>query len=954
VKDFFISFNKADKDWAEWVAWTLEEVGYSVIFQKWDFQPGHNFVLKMQEAAAGTVKTVAVLSEDYLNAEYTHPEWAAAFARDPQGKDRTLIPVIVKSCNPEGLLASIIWIELIGLSEEEAHNALLRGLRDRDKPNEPPLFPGARSDRSSVDRVIAAPVQFPGTTVAETNTEIIEPDTPWNIPQGVPFFTGREDVLQKLADTLASRGAAALAQRQAITGLGGIGKTQTAIEYANRHRAEYKVGLWAVAESRETLISDFVAIASMLKMPEANIQDQNFTVTAVKRWLEGHSDWLLILDNADDPKVVEEFLPVNSKGHILLTSRAQVFDDIGIMSPVELDEMSPPDARMFLLRRTGREELDTGEEKAVEELAKVLDYLPLALEQAGAYIKVLRSSFGSYIASYRKRGLALLEKSGPVDKYKKSVKTTWSLNFEQVEQASKASAELLRASAFLNPDRIPNELISAGATELGPEISAVLAEVESDPLVLDELFQPLIRYSLIHRNRKTKTYDIHRLVQVVLKEEMDNSIRRLWIERVIKAVGLTFPRIDPLDASEWDDTERLLSHAQLCTEYVFTYSTESQEAARFLNALGRYLHFRARLVEAESLYKKSLEIRERVLGRNNPDVATSLHNLGWLYYDQSRYSEAKPLYLRALEIRRMCFGFDHPDVATTLVGIANLYIQQGDFAQAEEFLREAMSFREKYSDADILGVAECLGIFGHLYLVQGRYSEAELLCQQALELKSRVLENDHFKMAPSLSTLGRIYANRGWYNEAAPLFLQSLSIVEKAYGGNHPIVADILRELAWIYLNQDEDDKAGSLVSRALEIMEDTIGAENTRTGVVLSVLGQFLKKKRLYSKAEVAYLRALNIQEKASGSDHPEYATGLYNLADLYQLQRKPSKAEPLLKRALEIRRKYFGLEHEYSLSVMFRRADVLRAMNRKGEAQKLEAQAIKIQNRLNKKSRK
>ena len=338
--------------------------------------------------------------------------------------------------------------------------------------------------------------------------------------------------MEKLAEALASSGTAAIAQRQAISGLGGIGKTQTAIEYAKRHRDEYKAGLWAVAESRESLISDFVAIAGVLKMPEANVQDQSFTVSAVKRWLENNSGWLLILDNADDPKLVEEFLPANSKGHILLTSRAQVFDDIGILNPIELDEMSPEDAKEFLLTRTGRAQLEQNEEKAVEELAKELDYLPLALEQAGAYVKELRSSFHDYLASYKKRGLALLEKSGPVVKYKKSVKTTWSLNFEQVEQSSKASADLLRASAFLNPDRIPNELISAGAAELGPEISAALAGIESDPLALDELLQPLIRYSLIHRDRKTKTYDIHRLVQAVLKEGMPEPARRLWAERV--------------------------------------------------------------------------------------------------------------------------------------------------------------------------------------------------------------------------------------------------------------------------------------------------------------------------------------------------------------------------------------------------------------------------------------
>lgn len=141
MKNFFISFNKADRDWAEWIAWTLEDANYSVVVQTWDFRPGNNFILKMQEAAAETEKTIAVLSEEYLKAEYTQPEWSAALVRDPQGKARRLIPIRVRECKPSGLLKSIIYLDLVNLSESEARNALLGAFSERAKP---PLayFPG--------------------------------------------------------------------------------------------------------------------------------------------------------------------------------------------------------------------------------------------------------------------------------------------------------------------------------------------------------------------------------------------------------------------------------------------------------------------------------------------------------------------------------------------------------------------------------------------------------------------------------------------------------------------------------------------------------------------------------------------------------------------------------------------------------------------------------------------
>ena len=140
-RDVFVSYNRADRAWAEWIAWALEEAQYSVVVQAWDFRPGGNFVLYMQEATSAK-HTLPVLSPTYLAAEYTQPEWAAAFARDPQGKDRVLIPVRVVECTPDGLLAQIVYADLVGLDEDAARRTLLDAFRDRGKPPEAPAFPG--------------------------------------------------------------------------------------------------------------------------------------------------------------------------------------------------------------------------------------------------------------------------------------------------------------------------------------------------------------------------------------------------------------------------------------------------------------------------------------------------------------------------------------------------------------------------------------------------------------------------------------------------------------------------------------------------------------------------------------------------------------------------------------------------------------------------------------------
>jgi hypothetical protein len=164
MRDFFISYNGADKSWAEWIAWTLEEAGYSVFLQAWDFRPGSNFVLDMQRAATGAHKVILVLSQSYLNAAYTQPEWAAAFAADPRGASRNLIPVRIARCDVAGLLAAIVYVDLVGLPERDAQLALLGAFSERAKPAAAPLYPGRPAVEPAMkeNRVVPTKQTYPG------------------------------------------------------------------------------------------------------------------------------------------------------------------------------------------------------------------------------------------------------------------------------------------------------------------------------------------------------------------------------------------------------------------------------------------------------------------------------------------------------------------------------------------------------------------------------------------------------------------------------------------------------------------------------------------------------------------------------------------------------------------------------------------------------------------------
>ena len=444
------------------------------------------------------------------------------------------------------------------------------------------------------------------TYVPELENTFADPvsDTYWLVPYTRnPFFTGRESLLQNLRETLTQNSAAALSQVQAISGLGGIGKTQTAVEYVYRYRSAYDAVFWVRADTALELSSGFVAIAQLLNLPQKNAENQDDVVQAVKLWLSRNDNWLLVFDNADQPDLVQPFQPTDSRGHILITSRAQDFQDLGIACPVEMETLDPEEALAFLLQRTGREELDKTDSavQAAAQLAAELGYLPLALEQAAAYIVAKKARFQDYLASYQKLKLKRLEKAKPkLGNYPDSVATAWTLNFQQVEAAEPAAADLLRVSAVLHPDAIPFELLTEGGSQLGEALAAALEDAAEDPLIVNELLEPLCTYSLIRVDRANQTYSIHRLVQDVVRADLAMAeTLLLWIDRAVSAANQLLPEEDETgleyqDSYEtWPVLERLTPHGQVLIQTCQTSSVcESLAAARLFNGIGDYLRDR--------------------------------------------------------------------------------------------------------------------------------------------------------------------------------------------------------------------------------------------------------------------------------------------------------------------------------------------------------------------------
>jgi hypothetical protein len=624
--------------------------------------------------------------------------------------------------------------------------------------------------------------------------------------------------------------------------------------------------LWGNAHSREALIADFSAFARHLSLPVQDVEDQSLIVSAVKRWLESNAGWLLILDNADELKLLSEFLPANEQGYLLLTTRATVTRPLATQQSV--NKMEPSEGALFLLRRIGEVEKTNPLESAsealqaqAEALAKELDGLPLALDQAAAFIDATNISPEKYLSLFRTERAELLALRGELSIDHPSVAVTFSLAFKKVEDASPTAADLLRACAFLEADVIPEEIFSQGAEELGDFLSLRA----TDPLKLTQVIAEAGRFSLLQRNPQANTVSIHRLVQAVLKDEMGSEAQRLWTERAIRAVNKAFP--DAVEYSDWQLCSRLIPHTQLLAAYIDEYNFEFPEAARMMNQAGEYLNERAQYGEAEPLYLRALAVREKKLGAQHPDVATSLNDLAVLYNSQGKYGQAKLLYVRALAIREKVLGAEHPSVATSLNNLALLYADQGKYGEAEPLNLRALAIREKALGVEHPDVANSLNNLAGLYYNQGKYGEAEPLHLRALAIREKALGAEHPDVANSLNNLAGLYDGQGKYGEAEQLHLRALAIREKALGAEHPDVANSLNNLAGLYQVRGKYSKIEPLLKRALAIREKAFGANHPN---VITVLIKYAGLLRHLNRHREAQKMETRIKQSQSKKEHP------------------------------------------------------------------------------------
>ena len=554
-------------------------------------------------------------------------------------------------------------------------------------------------------------------------------------------FTGRDDILTQLRANLTSGVTTALTQ--AIRGLGGIGKTQTAIEYAYRHEHDYTHVLWINADTSEVATSSMAEIARILGL-EANSDDRGHAV--VKRWLAANSGYLLILDNADDIKIVPTLLPMRPGGHVIVTTRAVAMS--GIAQPIEIPKLDQDDGASLLLQRANINATDD-DRAAAREVAIEMDGLPLALDQAGAYIEETGTSPRTYLDLYiRNRGRLLARNLDMSATDHNNVAVTYGLALEKVEKINPAAGDLIRLCANLAPEPIPMAILTKGAPYLGDLLGAAM----SDPLTRNETIAAAYKWSLLQRDRHTDTIILHRVVQDVVKEAMSVEEIRIWRKRTVDATDAAFSE---------DSSDAVFPHVLVCFEHIIGDDLLSSltSGRHLLDMTGK--HFRGYPVRSHLIFgrfktphndgilrlkfsspgsnspgKSSIMLRlaacEKVYGPEHPETASALNDLASEFASLNEYTNAEPLYRRALGIREKVLGPGHPDTEVSLCYLADILDLQGNYVEAESLYRRAFARSEMVSALESLAV---------LLRKVGRVDEAVIYEQRAVASTAEYVAN---------------------------------------------------------------------------------------------------------------------------------------------------------------------------------------------------------------------
>jgi tetratricopeptide (TPR) repeat protein len=782
--DFFISRRGANAAMAQEVADVLLEADYTVLVQDYDILPGSNFVATMHEALKRCRHLVVLLTKDYDASEFTLMELAnflASAARS--GGERRLVVLRVDDCNPEGVFAGVVYGDLVGIAD----------------PNE------------RKERILAA-------AEGRSRASARRPKIFENIPPRDLHFTGREHILTQLHGVLMDSDRPAAIMQAAIHGLGGIGKTSLAAEYAHRFASAYAGAWWARAQERTLLVASLATLAGRLEPRLAEEADHEAAAQAgLSRLARSALPYLLIYDNVEMPDTLRDLVP-SAGARVLVTTRWA--DWGGRATEMKLDLLRPDAAAGFLQKRAGRRD-----EGGAVRLAEALGFLPLALDHAGAYCRLTATSFDAY----REKIDGRIARAPMGVSYPASIAATFGLAIEKAAAEYAAAETLLGFLAFLAPERIPLSLVTSDIVDDDARADALMVLAAVSLVEITQLADG------------SPAVSVHRLVQAATRARLALHERvEATLEQVTRRLMEAFPEGSYRDPKLWPECSVLLPHVLSVRDHAGSSCQSAATATLFAEA-GNYLVGRGAYQDAEPLLREAVRLGEKALGPEHLRFVRSLSYLADLLRDTGRYEEAEPFLRRAIASGEQILGREDPRVARWLNDLANLLRDARRFDEAEPLYREAISIGERILGREHPRVANTLHNLALLYANTSRPDEAELLYREAIAIGDRTSGRENPMIATWIDNLANLLRDVGRPDEAEPLYRSAIDIFLKTIGEEHSRTARGYRNFAAFLMMTGRSQEAVQYAELAFSVHERVHGVQHAWTRKSAGVLADVL-----------------------------------------------------------------------------------------------------------------
>ncbi len=799
---------------------------------------------------------------------------------------------------------------------------------------------GGSADARAEER----PLGPPGLGLAgvhEGRTEGIPPI--WgNVPPRNPNFTGRGELLEQLSKRLIAGGATAILPA-ALHGMGGIGKTQMAVEYIYRRLHEYDIVWWVQATQPAQIRAGLTELAQYMGL--AGSQEAHTAVPAVREALrvgKPYRRWLLVFDSAESPDVVRPFFPTNGPGEILITSRNP--DWASIARPLEVKVFQREES-IELLRKRGPEIEDADADRLAEKLGD----LPLAIEQAAAWRAETGMPVNEYLRLFDEKVAEILDTSTPAD-YELSVAAAWNVSFDELRNRNPAAHRLLQVCAFFAPEPISRDLFSGvRGVPITPELDSAL----SDPIQLSRAIRDINRYGLAKLDHRTNTLLLHRLVQLVLRNRMSPQ-RRAEMRHVAHVLLANADPKDPANSKSWPRYQEVLPHV---------YSAELIECddawVRLLVVnLGSFLYFWGDHQEAVTLLELAVKTWSERLGPTDQHVLQAASFLGLCLWALGRYPEAAELNQRTLTLRRQVSGENAEETILAELRVAVDMKARGKYMAAREVneqiymkakglfgdddpmtLQTAHDFavtlrlcgdyraalevdeRNYQRRAEVLGYdnARTLNTLSGLILDRqelGEYPRARIEHQQITERVRRILGEDKVGTLRRKGQLAVALRKDGAHDEALKLSAQTLTIARRRYGDDHPntMACAIAHS---IDLRHDGDlEGARTLGEDTFGRYRNQLGEEHPNTLSAAVDLAVTLRLQGDPVSARQLTERSLERFRAALGPDHPHAIVSMINMASDLAATGEVAAAAALGTEAMERSARVLGADHPTTLA--------------------------------------